>query len=105
MSKFRFHKFNGLEWYEFKCPGCDEIHAVYTKKSPKSKSNVPIWSFNQDIEKPTVSPSLLLWRDPFPGRDLPPYRCHSYIREGKIQFLSDCTHKFKGQTVELPDIH
>lgn len=30
-------------------------------------------------------------------------RCHMYIREGKIQFLSDCSHALAGQTVEMPD--
>ena len=30
-------------------------------------------------------------------------RCHSFIRDGKIQYLNDCTHEFAGKTVELPD--
>ena len=30
-------------------------------------------------------------------------RCHSFVREGRIEFLSDCTHALAGQTVELPD--
>jgi hypothetical protein len=104
MTKFRFNRRLGLEWYEFKCPGCDSIHVVYTKKLPEANSNVPIWTFNGDVNKPTVSPSLLLWHDGYPKENIPPYRCHSYIKEGKIQFLSDCTHKLKNQTVELPDI-
>jgi hypothetical protein len=29
--------------------------------------------------------------------------CHSFVTNGKIQFLADCTHKLAGQTVELPD--
>lgn len=29
--------------------------------------------------------------------------CHSYVRDGKIEFLADCTHKLKNQTVEIPE--
>ena len=31
-------------------------------------------------------------------------RCHSFVREGRIEFLGDCTHAMVGQTVDLPDI-
>jgi len=30
--------------------------------------------------------------------------CHSFIRDGKIQFLGDCTHALAGQTVDLPEL-
>lgn len=30
--------------------------------------------------------------------------CHSYVTDGKIRFLGDCTHKLVGQTVELPEM-
>jgi hypothetical protein len=29
--------------------------------------------------------------------------CHSFVTDGRIQFLSDCTHELAGQTVDLPD--
>lgn len=29
--------------------------------------------------------------------------CHSFVRNGVIEFLSDCTHALKGQHVPLPD--
>jgi hypothetical protein len=31
------------------------------------------------------------------------YVCHSFVKEGMIEFLSDCTHDMKNKTVELPD--
>jgi hypothetical protein len=31
--------------------------------------------------------------------------CHSWVTNGRIQFLSDCTHSLKDQTVELPEIY
>jgi hypothetical protein len=30
--------------------------------------------------------------------------CHSFIKNGKIQYLSDCTHELKGKTVQLTDL-
>lgn len=33
----------------------------------------------------------------------PPHVCHSFVRDGRIEFLSDCTHALAGQTVELSE--
>jgi hypothetical protein len=32
-----------------------------------------------------------------------PKICHSFITDGRIQFLGDCTHRLAGQTVPIPD--
>ena len=98
MSKFRKAESPGKEHYEFICPGCKEWHVVYVKGFNLS------WSFNGDINRPTVSPSLLLHHDGYPKENIPPYRCHSFIKNGMIHFLNDCTHELKGLTVPLPDI-
>lgn len=34
----------------------------------------------------------------------PKHVCHSFVTDGKIQFLSDCTHDLAGQTVDMVDI-
>lgn len=87
----------------FWCPGCEEYHQIDTAK----------WEFNGDFEKPTFSPSYLTWLDPNPeaNTERKPewekfrlgFRCHSFIKEGKIEFLSDCTHKLAGQTVDMTE--
>ena len=28
--------------------------------------------------------------------------CHSFVTDGLIQFLGDCTHALAGQTVDMP---
>jgi hypothetical protein len=71
----------------FRCPGCDDWHGVDDS-----------WKFNHDLDNPTFSPSVLVTRPP------EDYRCHSFVREGKIEFLSDCTHELAGKTVELPEL-
>jgi hypothetical protein len=77
--------------YFIKCPGCNEEHQLNTG-----------WKFNGDIEKPTFHPSLHVF---YPAHDGMPQKtiCHSFIRDGKIQFLNDCIHELKGKTVDLPN--
>lgn len=80
----------------FVCPGCEMYHGVWTKHQDPQRN----WGFNGDMNKPTFSPSILVLY-PYAGEDRV---CHSFVRDGKIQFLNDCTHQLKGQTVELPEI-
>lgn len=87
MPKVLEHKGGGNIQYWFWCPGCECSHAF----------TCPPWTFNGDLEKPTFSPSLLC------NPHYPHGRCHSFVKDGKIQFLSDCYHKLAGQTVELEE--
>ncbi len=83
--------------YGFNCPGCDRFHAVYTELHYRPQG---VWTFNGDTERPTFSPSLLVtWNE---GPERAKRVCHSFIRDGQIQFLSDCTHALAGQTVDIP---
>lgn len=81
------------ESYIFHCPGCKCGHQVFVRGGPG-----PRWEFNGDMERPTITPSYVIeMRAPF-------LRCHSFIRNGQIQFLNDSTHELKGKTVELPSV-
>lgn len=75
------------------CPGC-KTHHGFTTKHP----TFPPWTFNGDVDKPTFTPSMLV------NGDYPESRCHSFVTDGKIQFLSDCFHELKNTTVDLPEI-
>lgn len=46
------------------------------------------------------------WNERFPDDpiDWKCQVCHSFVTDGKIQFLGDCTHNLVGQIVELPEI-
>ena len=88
------HDFPGEGVYSVFCPGCKCDHPFRVGKS----RNLPNWSFNGDMEKPTFSPSMLV------NKDRPGGRCHSYVENGAIRFLSDCFHDLKGMTVELPEM-
>lgn len=65
--------------------------------------------------RPTFSPSILVTgvhrltqeeRETLQqgGKVTPrPLVCHSFVRDGRIEFLSDCSHALVGQTVDLPE--
>lgn len=92
----------------FKCPGCGYSHVISTGSGPG-----PRWGWNGSVEAPTITPSILVRYDhwvppatpenPKPGpqtqvKDV----CHSFITDGRIQYLGDCTHHLAGQTVAIP---
>lgn len=83
--------------YTIDCPGCGGFHVVHVAHSNPGAN----WQFNGDTERPTFTPSLLVNRD-FSHPGVP--RCHSFVRDGRIQFLGDSTHELAGQTVDLPGI-
>jgi len=58
------------------------------------------WSWNGDTEKPTLKPSILTKSRDDKGEVV----CHSFVNDGMVQFLGDCTHELKGKTVPLLDI-
>lgn len=65
------------------------------------------WKWNSDNVAPTLSPSILQSAGPYPEGHPKAGTisvCHSYVRDGRIEYLSDCTHDLAGQTVELPDL-
>ncbi len=72
----------------FHCPGCNSIHQCDTR-----------WTFNGSQTAPTFRASILVHGAPDIGRP----QCHSFVTDGRIEFLGDCTHALAGQTVDLPD--
>jgi hypothetical protein len=96
----------------FWCPGCDEAHVI----GVQGDSGIGCWLFNNDGDKPTFWPSVKVTgpsrflSDDEAARvmageivNLPQMVCHSFVTDGRIQFLNDCTHALAGQTVDLPD--
>lgn len=91
----------------FWCPGCDGSHALAINPSPHGPR--PQWGYNGNPDAPTFTPSVLVRTgravDPAFVREEgdPPDVCHSFVTDGRIQFLNDCTHALAGQTVDLPE--
>jgi len=83
--------------YSWECPGCKTHHMVSTDKPDEYGHQ---WTFTGTVENPTIRTSLLVNPNREPGRPV----CHTFITNGMIQFLGDCTHELAGQTVEMEDI-
>lgn len=84
---------DGQTLVHFWCPGCDGAHQIVDGT----------WSWNGDLERPTFSPSVLVRFDVRPPNEHLSTVCHSFVTEGRIQFLGDSTHELAGQTVDLPE--
>lgn len=82
------------------CPACGHGHFFNNAnhRHPRGAS----WDFNGDTQNPTFTPSMLVTIPPH--GDKPKGICHSFVTNGTIRYLSDCTHELAGKTVELPEI-
>jgi len=74
---------NDIKYLSYYCPGCNLYHNIPFTGNKK-------WEYNNNIESPTLTPSILASY----GDD---EICHHFLRSGKIEFLSDCTHKLSGK--------
>ena len=84
----------------FKCPGCKTTHWIQ-----HGADSGPNWGWNGSLDRPTFTPPVLVtYNGPDAGvPPAPPAVCHSFVTDGQIQFLGDCTHDLTGQTVDLPE--
>lgn len=76
------------EWRWF-CTGCGFEHGFLMDGR---------WSFDGNEDSPTFSPSLLLKKEN--GWE---YTCHTFVKNGMIEYLSDCGHHLAGQTIEMTE--
>jgi hypothetical protein len=78
----------------FYCPGCRSHHSYRVKaKDPNLR---PVWTWNNNMEKPSFTPSLMVNR----GKE---DQCHLFVTDGEIRYLGDCHHEMKGKTIPLPE--
>lgn len=97
----------------FYCPDCRQLHSAKIKGEGA-------WGFNDDMVKPTLSPSYLMRSGHHattfkPGEpcwctyeqrlgEPSPFQCgvcHFFLKEGVIEYLNDCTHDHAGKKVPL----
>lgn len=86
------------------CPGCNSLHMprsriAETAPDHESKPGGALWEWDGNETSPTFSPSLLVY-----GSADEHGNCHSFIRNGHWEFLSDSNHHLAGQTVPLPPL-
>lgn len=84
---------------KIKLPGPTGILVLPVIRSG-SREGTPCWSWNGDVDRPTLRPSIssrIEWLKE-------PVVCHCFVDDGLVQFLDDSTHSLAGQTVPLLDI-
>ncbi len=79
----------GSKMVQFYCPGCRHLHCVHVAGD---RTKNPVWEWNGDLVRPTLSPSILVRGE---------LRCHSFIRDGRLELLNDSAHDHAGETVDL----
>lgn len=77
----------------YMCPGCKHKHVVEAAR----------WNWNGSLDKPTLSPSVRHFYV-HPKRKEEVTTCHYYVRDGWIEFCSDCQHNLASQRVELAEL-
>lgn len=102
------------------CQACKSGHFFYTNNANEGKPN---WNFDGNVEMPSFTPSMhIFYNEPTVDDDeidrlmklretdksieVPSVRvttCHYYLTAGRITYMNDCQHSFKGQTVDLLD--
>ena len=86
----------------FECPACETPPGINC-----GGGHGPIWSWDNDVNKPTISPSVLVkyeqYNTPTSSKKKKEHVCHSFVQNGQIQYLSDCTHELAGKLVDIPE--
>lgn len=94
------------------CSIAEATHVTLNVPGPTGRLTLPViqsgsragtncWTWNGDTEKPTLRPSVRTESHNVNN----PWLCHSWISDGQVQFLDDCTHELRNQTVPLGDVY
>ena len=95
------------------------LHLPVILKGTRAGTNC--WTWNGDVDRPTLLPSVATQgvlsegferitddehRRIMAGEKVEPrrYRCHTWVNDGQAQFLDDCTHELRGQTVDMLEV-
>lgn len=87
------NNWDGRDALYWQCQGCEMPH-----RTPVDADG---WTWNGSMDRPTLSPSVLVR---FTRHDAAVV-CHSFVREGVVEFLGDCTHALAGQRVAMLPEH
>lgn len=94
------------EGYE-SCPIEEATHVTLHFPGPSGVLTLPVirhgtragtgcWTWNGSVDAPTLKPSILT-----EGHN---FRCHSFVNDGKAQFLNDCSHEHVNQTLDMLEV-
>lgn len=90
----------------FMCKACQLPHAVNVALPGDMHGKAPLWSYDGQAEKPTISPSVRCWSNGARGTpDGDSKTCHFNLVDGVQQFHGDTWPEvFRGQHHPLEDV-
>ncbi len=92
--KVKLEEINGIQHLTFLPIGIEhEITLPVIKSGSRDKYNA--WTWNGDLEKPTLKPSIRIRGE---------YVSHFWLTNGVCNFLDDSTNGYARQNVELLDL-
>jgi len=77
-------------------PGPTGLLTLPVLQGSATRAGTGCWTWNGSTEAPTLRPSVLTT-----GHN---WRCHSWITDGNVQFLADCSHEMANTTASLLDV-
>lgn len=109
------------------CAVEEATHVTLNIPGPTGRLTLPVilsgtragtgcWTWNGSTDTPTLRPSVLTQGIDgltdeehaalMTGKDIEPrrFRCHTWITDGRAQYLDDCSHDLRGQTIPLNPI-
>jgi len=90
---------NEATWVELNFP-CILNQRYIPIQLKGDRNNTQNWSWNGDVEKPTLKPSIKT-TEYLDGEYVV---CHSFVNDGIVKFLSDCTHDMVNREIPLKEI-
>ena len=100
----RWHRDDSVASLSAFCPACDFEHSFNVdldQNGLHQEHDQPVWTFNGDYDLPTFRASMLA-NDGRVDEHHP--ICHSFLTDGRWEYLNDSTHDMAGQTVEVPEL-
>lgn len=94
LSRFLIKK-GGQLWHY--CPACDDVHSVAIDEPYKTASR---WHFDGNVEMPSLSPSVKVTKPIGDDSEV----CHYFLKNGRFEYLLDCTHKLAGMRIPVVEI-
>jgi hypothetical protein len=90
----------------FFCPGCQGPHAPRIAHGRETVLSVEqtqqragLWAWNGSLDAPTLTPSIKVTSTDDDVVNV----CHSFLTDGQMHFLDDCSHAYRGQVVPLAE--
>ena len=99
--KAKLENIDGVDYLTF-TPEGKQIHTTLPVITQGSREKNNAWTWNGDLEKPTLRPSI---KTRYTNDDGNEEIFHCWLTDGVCQCLSDCTDGNSGKYIPLINVH